>query len=94
MAVFSEESVVTGHPFDAETTGLVAIRALNVDDILASAKENAYTISNVEVTGNTVTWDQAWISSDGSQFCRQGQSAVVEDGTIVSWTWSSNSTCP
>ena len=28
MALFSEESVVTGHPFAAESAGLTAIRAV------------------------------------------------------------------
>ena len=55
MTFSSEQSVVTGHPFAAFTTGLAQIRAVQVQDIAAAASENAYTISNVEVTGDTVT---------------------------------------
>lgn len=97
MALFSEESVVTGHPTEArsESTGLAQIRALHVQDIAAAATENSYTISNVEVTGDTVTWDHIWTRNDGDKFCKFGQSAVVQDGTILSWTWPSGGfDCP
>jgi hypothetical protein len=87
MALFSEESVITGHPFDASSTGLAEILALHVGDMGAAASENAYMISNVEVTGTTVTWDHVWINNQGGEFCKFGQSAVVEEGIILSWTW-------
>ena len=87
MALFSEESVVTGHPFEAQLTGLAAIRAVQLEDLAAAATENALTISNVEVTDNTVKWDHVWIRQDGNRFCKQGHAAVVEDGKITSWAW-------
>lgn len=87
MALFSEESVVTGHPFSSESTGLLAIRNLHLQDIAAAAEEDAYEISNTEVSGDTVTWDHVWTNSAGDEYCISGQSAVIEDGKIVSWTW-------
>ena len=86
MVLFSEESVITGVPF-FESAGLTAIRAVQILDINAAATEDAYTISNVEVTGNTVTWDHVWIDRAGDEFCLEGQSAVIEDGKILLWTW-------
>lgn len=95
MALFSEESVITGHPFSASSTGLAEIRALHGRDMAIAASENAYTISNVEVTGDTVTWDHVWTNSEGNDFCQFGQSAVVEEGIILSWTWpSGGGDCP
>ena len=95
MAVFSEDSVVTGHPFVPEAAGLAAIRALQTQDIESAAVQDAYTISNVEVTGDTVTWDHIWTKRDGVQFCQQGNSAVVKDGKILSWKWSTGGfDCP
>lgn len=93
MAHFSEDSVITGHPYDlsravASSTGLAEILALHVEDMSAAASENAYTISDVEVAGTTVTWDHVWINDQGREFCKFGQSAVVEDGIILSWTWA------
>jgi hypothetical protein len=94
MALFSEESVMTGNSF-FESAGLTEIRAVWVEDINAAATEDAYTISNVEVTGNTVTWDQVWIGGEGDKNCIEGQSAVIEDGKILLWTWSSRDvSCP
>lgn len=91
MALFSDDSVIVGHPFASEQSGLAAIRNIQSMDISAAATENAYTISNVQVTGNTVTWDHIWFNRDGDRFCLDGHSAIVEDGTILSWTWPSGS---
>ena len=88
MGFFSEESVVIGHPFAAESRGLEEIRTIQTEDVKLGV---GYTISNLEVTGDTVTWDHAW----GGQFCVEGNLAVVQDGTILSWTWPDNRfTCP
>jgi hypothetical protein len=87
MAFFTEESAVTGHPFAAEAAGLSAIRILHIEDMAAAAESGAYRISNVEVTGNTVTWDHVWTNDGGTKYCPQGQSAIIEDGTILTWTW-------
>ncbi len=86
MVLFSEESVITGVPF-FESAGLTAIRAVQVQDINAAAEEDAYSFSNVEVSGNTVTWDQVWVNKAGEGFCLEGQSVVIKDGKILSWTW-------
>lgn len=95
MVLFTEDSVVTGHPFSNKSEGLLEIRTVQIEDISSGASENAYTISNVEVSGDTVTWDHLWVSDDGSEFCQTGQTAVIEDGKIVSWTWpTASSDCP
>ncbi len=87
MAFFTEESVVTDHPFAVEAAGLSSIRILHSQDIRSAAESNAYRISNVEVTGDTVTWDHVWTNDQGEKYCKQGQSAIIEDGTILVWTW-------
>jgi len=95
MAVFTEDSVVYGHPFSSESAGLTTIRSVQLTDLAAAASSDAYSISNVEVNGDTVTWDHVWVNSQGQNFCQKGQSAVVKDGKILTWTWpSGDSTCP
>jgi hypothetical protein len=97
MEVFSEESVMTGHPAAAKKlTGLTQIRHSQVEeDLNYAATENAYSISNVEVDGDTVTWDQLWVNKAGENYCMEGQSAVIKDGKILTWTWpSANRPCP
>jgi hypothetical protein len=94
MAVFTEDSVISGHPFTSEAAGLTAIRGVQGSDIAAGASTDAYSVSNVEVDGDTVTWDQVWVNDGGESFCRDGQSAVIKDGTMLTWTWSGSSLCP
>lgn len=85
MELFTEESVVTGHPYSTtgSEAGLDAIRSFQRIDMAAAAEEDAYTISNVEVSGNNVTWDHLWLDDQGQQFCKFGMSAIVEDGKFV-----------
>jgi hypothetical protein len=95
MAVYTEDSVVYGHPSTSEAAGLTAIRTVETADLSAAASTDAYSVSNVEVDGDTVTWDQVWVNYDGP-WCREGQSAVIKDGKILTWTWSSSDSvlCP
>jgi uncharacterized protein (TIGR02246 family) len=95
MAVFTEDSVVYGHPFSPESAGLAAIRTAQTMDLAAGASTDAYSISNVEVDGDTVTWDHVWVNKAGENFCQEGQSAVIKDDRMLTWTWpSSGSACP
>jgi hypothetical protein len=97
MEVWSAESVLTNHPNALEATGLAQIRAVQVQDLGRLGGEGAYSISNVEVTGDTVTWDHVWISRFGDEFCTMGHIAVIKDGKILTWTWGPRDTsvgCP
>ena len=87
MELFTEDSVMIGHPFSGESIGLTAIRAVQAQDIDGVGTDDAYTISNVQVAGNSVTWDHVWRPGDGGESCQYGHSAIVEDGKILSWTW-------
>jgi len=82
MTHFTNESVIVGHPtdFDPEAADINSIRRLHREDLRF---EEQYRISNVEVDGNTVTWNSIW----GEDGCVKGQQAVVKDGKIVSWLW-------
>lgn len=82
MDFFSEESVVTGHPFAAESQGLVAIREIHAE----VGEGVTYTISITDVTDNTVTWDHVWNTEEGPN-CVDGHTAVISEGKILTWTW-------
>jgi len=102
MAFFTEESALIGHPFGAEARGISLIRNVQVQDMIAASDSDAftgvgdaYTISNVEVAGDTVTWDHVWVNNRGQEYCAQGQRAVIKEGTILTWTWPpGDSSCP
>ena len=87
MAVFTEDSVVYGHPLSPESAGLTEIRAVETVDLAAGASADAYSISNVEVDGDTVTWDHVWVSNEGDEYRQEGQTAVIKNGKILTWTW-------
>jgi hypothetical protein len=88
VAVFSEDAVITDHAmFRGELTGPAEIQSLHLDDMSRAAEGDAYSISNVEADGDTVTWDHVWTDNRGEEWCLEGQSAVVTEGKIVTWTW-------
>jgi hypothetical protein len=93
MQWFTKESVVVNHPLAIRAEGQVAIRSMFGDDLAGAAETDALSISNIEVIGATVTWDQRWTNSQGEGRCGVGHSAVVENGAITSWTWPSVAPC-
>jgi hypothetical protein len=92
MVLFTEESTIVDFPHDPnpnnESEGLDEIRALLVADMSGSAESDSYTISNVEVTGSTVSWDHLYVNNKRQGFCRQGNVAEVQDGKILHWTFA------
>lgn len=90
MTAFTDESVITGHPFADESAGLAEIRSLHLGDMSAAAQTDAYEFSNIEVSGDTVTWDHVWLNDDGEEWCAEGHSAVITDGQIITWTFAPN----
>ncbi len=100
MAFFTEQSVITGHPLSAsDVTGIAPIKNLHQMDLSLAAEVDPYIISNVEVSGNTVTWDHVWTSVIFGDQCVEGNIAIVEDGKILSWAFAAESgtldtTCP
>jgi len=94
MSFFDEDSVIIGHPFAARSEGVEQIRGVMVADLSEAADTNAYTISNLEATGNTVTWDHRWTNRRGAEFCGTGHSTRIDNGKIDTWTWPSWFDCP
>ena len=92
MVLFSEESIIVDFPHDPnpnnESEGMDEIRALLLADMSSAAESNAYTISNVEVTGSTVSWDHLYVNNQDQGWCRQGNVAEVQDGKILHWTFA------
>jgi hypothetical protein len=88
MAVFTEDPVMYGHPWAEvyESAGFGAIRRVLRAD-LGNASTDALSISNIEVDGDTVTWDSVFVNRQGDTFCQVGLSAVIKDGKILTWTW-------
>ena len=82
MTHFVAESTIAGHPtdFDPVATDIYSIRTLHKQDLSFGEQ---YKISNVEVDGDTVTWNSVW----GEDGCVKGHTAVITGGRILSWIW-------
>ena len=96
-ALFTEESVIIDHPsalfqgFGSDgksLAGLQEIRAGNEWDRQNAAPAEAYEFVNVEVDGDTVTWDHAWEGANLAEWCGEGHSATVIDGKVITWSYS------
>jgi ketosteroid isomerase-like protein len=94
VAFYVEDAVITGHPFATRTQGSGAIRDLMVRDIAASDKSGeSYEVSNVQVKGDTVTWEHLWKSGAGIECVGTGNNAEVLDGKIASYTFAPDVDC-
>ena len=87
MALFAEDAVIVEG--DERIEGAEAIRAGEVAKFEVHAPGGeAYSISNLIVTDNTVTWDHLF-KGTAHTCVGTGDEAVVEDGKIVMWTFAS-----
>ena len=101
MEFFSEESEIVNHPLDLPVTrggplrGLAAIQEIAESDSEFSADQvEPFKFSNVEVSGNTVTWDFRIVIENQATNCSDGHSAIVENGKILLWTFAPQHPCP
>jgi len=98
MAVFGEGSIITKRGV-APSEGLEPIRSGFADELAQEGGNDLYfistyeAVSNFDVVGNTVIWDDRWVNSKGDAFCGVGHSAVVENGVIVAWDWGDTGWC-
>jgi hypothetical protein len=89
MSHFIEDSVIFDHSTSfVTTTGLEEILRMHNRDFSFG---NGYTISNVETSGDTVTWDSVWGDNFG---CVEGHTTVVEDDKMLTWAWGTQFDCP
>lgn len=93
MSYFDEDSVITGHPFSEHADGPDEIRTTMLTDLAVAADTDAYTISNLETTGATVTFDHRWTNTAGTDYCGTGHTATVDNGTITTWNWPTRRRC-
>lgn len=96
MEFFAEDAVVEAASVRTEIhQGAAQIRiAFSVlTDFLEG--DEAVTISNVSVDGDTVTWDQIERRTPLEDRCHDGVTAVVIDGKIQRWVWPQETVaCP
>ena len=98
MAFFTEESEITNHPFDTVNrggplTGLTAIDGVLEEEYGFWEVVTPYTVGNIEVAGDTATWDTVAGPGTDAPVCTEGHQAVVRGGQIITWTFGSQKLC-
>ena len=85
MAAFAEDSRMIGHPQNrGELKGKAAITAaLRTTVTFARRDPDPYSISDVVVDGDTVSWSYVWINDEGEEFCAVGNEIDVDDGGLI-----------
>lgn len=88
MNQFADDAQLIGHPFAAEAFGATAIRDVQIGDLANAAPTDAIRVSDLEVVGDVVTWNQVYENRRGEFTCATGNRAVVVDDEIVRWEFA------
>ncbi len=90
MAAFADDSRLIDHPLNpGQLSGKAEVRR-GVSDTVTSSRvdPDPYSISDVVVDGDTVSWSYVWVNDAGQEFCRAGNEIDVNDeGLIVELRW-------
>jgi len=90
MAAFAEDSLLIDHPLNpGQLSGKAAVRRGVADTVTSSRVDpDPYSISDVGVDGDTVSWSYVWVNDEGQEFCAAGNEIDVNDeGLIVELRW-------
>ncbi len=93
MAAFADDSRLIDHPLNpGELSGKSEVRRGVADTVGSSRRDpDAYSVSDVVVDGDTVSWSYVWIRDTGEEFCAAGNEIDVNDeGLIVELRWGEN----
>jgi hypothetical protein len=90
MVFYAEDAVIEGHP-DESSDGLATSTSeiLAIETAMNIHQESTGTMEyvNMEVSGDTVTFDSIFINGDGDCFSSSGTVVTVEDGKIARMVW-------
>jgi ketosteroid isomerase-like protein len=90
MEAFAEDAVMVDHPLNpGELNGKDEVRRGVSDTVNRSRVEpDAYSVSAVEVDGETVSWSYVWTNVGNEEHCAAGNEIDVnDDGLIVELRW-------
>ena len=98
MVFYAEDAVIENHPTVDRVTATGKSEILVIEASLDGFQGSAGTMEyvNMEVSGDTVTFDNIFISGDGSCFSSGGSEATIENDLIVLVVWGDTDTdlCP
>ena len=85
MVFYAEDAVIEGHPEDTDglATGKSEILAIEQRMQIHQESTGRLEFTNMEVSGNTVTFDDIFHNGDGDCFSSTGDKVTVEDDKIT-----------
>ena len=90
MEAFADDAVMVEHPLNpGELNGKDEIRrGVSQTVNFSRVDPDPYTVSAVEVDGETVSWSYVWVNESGRESCAAGNEIDVnDDGLIVELRW-------
>jgi hypothetical protein len=89
MVFYTEDAVIEGHPADSDGLATGKSEILEIETKLNAAQGSTGTMEyiNMEVSGNTVTFDNIFINGSGECFSSAGSVLTVEGDKIALIIW-------
>jgi hypothetical protein len=89
MAFYAEDAVIEGHPSDTDELATGKSEILVVESVIQGFRGSTGTMEyiNMEVSGNTVTFDNIFNNARGECFSSAGSELTVENDLIVLIVW-------
>jgi len=89
MVFYAEDAVVQNHPDVARVTATGKAEILAIEESMHSHQGSTGSMEydNMEVSGDTVTFDNIFINESGTCFSSAGSEITIEDGLITRLVW-------
>jgi hypothetical protein len=89
MVFYAEDAVIEGHPSDPDGLATGKSEILVIEATLNGFQGSTGTMEylNMEVSGDTVTFDNIFINGSGDCFSSTGSVMTVEDDKIAGIVW-------
>jgi acetyl esterase/lipase len=96
MALYADDAVVIGHALDDDGSAQGVDEIRQLEDWQVDFPGTVTEYFDVEVSGDTVTFDHRFFADDGECFGKVGNEMTVVDGKITRYDWGVDepSICP
>ena len=89
MVFYAEDAVLEGHPEDTGDVSTGKSEIFPIEDRMDGyqGSTGVFEFPNVEVSGDTVTFDSIFHNAQGECFSSSGHEVTVADDKITLWVW-------
>ncbi|MGI9622686.1 MAG: nuclear transport factor 2 family protein [Acidimicrobiales bacterium] len=89
MVFYADDAVLEGHPSDSDGLATGTTEVLAVETTIDGHQGSTGTMEflNIEVSGDTVTYDNIFRNAEGECYSSAGTRTTVEDDKIVLMVW-------